>query len=384
MIKIADGRTRICGRREESIFLRSRGRRPYCPICQHACPPSEIRLIEHTLAISSDFLNSPSMNVTFPFSSNSVHRNFNSFAPLTVFLRPKFVLPESSKKPGSAGEPLDFEAVFSLRHLSFHGLFHSGRVSVDAYREGFVLSGGEPKSAGGFLAKAENLDDPRSGYGLRKSRLRRDDSTEACRGKSVAKCLLAEGRACATFPRDACAPRHEEFWLAVALVLGVKKQTCSDWDRRKRRTDEEGADTVGLGTGLISSGNHGAISLVWLLIEKKRSCRKENYCQVGRVRRSTKPGYMTRYKFFYWTCTAVSKNLHLHFSSSSSSWNWSLANISAEVLRLDKSCTLIDHIQTKTGPIMLCKSSQSSSLPVVLLVFFIVCAGGSQKWQCLT
>ena len=26
---MAEGRTRMCGRREESIFLRSRGRRPY-------------------------------------------------------------------------------------------------------------------------------------------------------------------------------------------------------------------------------------------------------------------------------------------------------------------------------------------------------------------
>lgn len=205
MIKIADGRTRIWGNREESIFRRSRGRRPYCPICKHRCSPPEIGLIGHTLAINSDFLNSPSMNVTFPFSSNSVHLSFNSFTPLTVFLRPKLVLPASSKKPGSVGESLDFDARFSLRHLSFHGLFHRGRVSVDAYREGLVFSGGEPKGAEDFLVRVENLGDPRSEYGLRKSRLRRDDSTEACRRELVVKWFLAEGRTCATFSRVAFA-----------------------------------------------------------------------------------------------------------------------------------------------------------------------------------
>lgn len=30
LIRIADGRTRMCGRRLESIFRRSRGNRPYC------------------------------------------------------------------------------------------------------------------------------------------------------------------------------------------------------------------------------------------------------------------------------------------------------------------------------------------------------------------
>lgn len=73
----------------------------------------------------------------------------------------------------------------------------------------------------------------------------------------MTRCLLVEGRACATFPGAPFAPRHTEIGQAVALVLGVKKQACSDWDRRKRRTDKEGVDVVGLGAGLISSRKHG-------------------------------------------------------------------------------------------------------------------------------
>lgn len=57
-------------------------------------------------------------------------------------------------------------------------------------------------------------------------------------------------------------PRREGLWQAVAAVLGVKKHACSDWDRRKRRKDEEGADTVGLGAGLISSEKHRVRSFV--------------------------------------------------------------------------------------------------------------------------
>ena len=178
LIKIAEGRTRIWGNREESIFLRSRGSRPYYTTHQHRPLLSDTESIGHTLAISSDFLNSPSMKLTFPFSSNSVHRSFNSFAPFTNFLRPRVVLPASSKKLGGASESLGFKAGFSVPHLSFHGLLHWGRVSVDAYREELVFSKGKPKGASKFLLpRAAELGDPRPEHGLRKSRLRRDDST---------------------------------------------------------------------------------------------------------------------------------------------------------------------------------------------------------------
>ena len=45
---------------------------------------------EWTLAMSSDFLNSPSISVTFPLTSNSVHRSFNSLPAFPVLLRPIF------------------------------------------------------------------------------------------------------------------------------------------------------------------------------------------------------------------------------------------------------------------------------------------------------
>ena len=52
-------------------------------------------------------------------------------------------------------------------------------------------------------------------------------------------------------------PGDCDLWHAVALE-GVKKQTCSDWDRRKRRREEEGADPVKPPAGLISSDAHAA------------------------------------------------------------------------------------------------------------------------------
>ena len=54
---------------------------------------------ESTFAINSLFLNSPLTRVTLPFSSNSVHRNFNSLVGLMI-LPARPVL--SSKKPGSS------------------------------------------------------------------------------------------------------------------------------------------------------------------------------------------------------------------------------------------------------------------------------------------
>ena len=64
-----------------------------------------------TLAISSDFLNSPSTTTTFPFSSNSVHRSFSSFV---AFILPS-VAPLASLRNGSGGRSLGR----SGRDLSF-------------------------------------------------------------------------------------------------------------------------------------------------------------------------------------------------------------------------------------------------------------------------
>lgn len=57
---MADVRTRICGRVDESILRRSRGRSPY-------------------FAMSSLFLKAPFTRVTLPCSSNSVQRSWSSF-----------------------------------------------------------------------------------------------------------------------------------------------------------------------------------------------------------------------------------------------------------------------------------------------------------------
>ena len=141
---------------------------------------------------------------------------------------------------------------------------------MDAYREGLLFSGGTPKGDDAFLlARGDNLEDPRSAFGLRNSKLRRDDSTEASRREAAARYLRFEGRACVvTSPRAIFAPRCEDLGQAVALALGKKKQACSDWDRRKWRTAKEGADAVGPGAGLISTNKHEA-NLLYACSKKK-------------------------------------------------------------------------------------------------------------------
>jgi hypothetical protein len=70
LIRIALGRTKICGSKLESILRKSRGRRPY-------------------LAISSLFLNSPLTSVTLPCSSSSVQRILSSFVGRSI--RPRLL-----------------------------------------------------------------------------------------------------------------------------------------------------------------------------------------------------------------------------------------------------------------------------------------------------
>ena len=136
LMRIADGRMRIWGRSEESIFLRSRVRRPYCSSCQRFivwCGDT-IHFRVQTFAISSVFLNSPSMKVTFPSLSNSVHLSLSSFAAFPGCLRLRLVPPTSSRKQGRGGKFVDFRFFFSCHSCGFHSLFNNVRESVDAHR----------------------------------------------------------------------------------------------------------------------------------------------------------------------------------------------------------------------------------------------------------
>lgn len=106
-------------------------------ICQYLQKPacwSTAR--EDTFAMSSVFLNSPSMSVTFPSLSNSVHRSFSSFAIFPALLRPMLVPPTSSRKLGSGGRSVGFIFGFSFRSFCFHSLLYRGRMFVDARRLG--------------------------------------------------------------------------------------------------------------------------------------------------------------------------------------------------------------------------------------------------------
>jgi hypothetical protein len=81
-ISIADGRTSTCGSSDESILRRSRGKSPYYSRALAIIVP-EYKLgfyvVVLTFAINSVFLNSPSISVTRPFSSSSVHFSISSF-----------------------------------------------------------------------------------------------------------------------------------------------------------------------------------------------------------------------------------------------------------------------------------------------------------------
>ena len=200
--------------------------------------------------MSSDFLNSPSISVTFPFTSNSVHRSFNSLPALPVLLRPIFAPLKSSKKLGSAGKSLLFRPVFSLGSFSFHNLLSKGRLSVEPCRLVAVSLAWDTSFCLCALATVKGYTGAFFVLGLRKSRLSRDDSTVAwCRGVVVNDLVVVEG----TCGLDGFVllPRGWELWQ-VAAREGVKKPTCSDCACRKRRTGREGVDTGSAGDGLIS------------------------------------------------------------------------------------------------------------------------------------
>lgn len=136
---MALGRTRMCGRVEESILRRSRGSKPYCckePQGQPKSLPQFASLIGsiQTFAINSNFRNSPLTSVTFPFMSNSVHRIRNSFDALAARPRPMLKIP-SFPSSISAGPwfPVLLVSAALLR-LRSKSRRRNGRDFVEAWR----------------------------------------------------------------------------------------------------------------------------------------------------------------------------------------------------------------------------------------------------------
>ena len=128
---MAEGRTRICGRREESIFRKSRGRRPYWEEnLRLSRLEVDIQTRRRTLAMSSDFLNSPFTSVTSPFSLTSVHRSFNSLESLPTLLRPSTEPLASSRKLGSGGRSFGLSAEFPFPFFSGHSRLRKDRLSA--------------------------------------------------------------------------------------------------------------------------------------------------------------------------------------------------------------------------------------------------------------
>ena len=117
-MRIAEGRTRIFGSKEESIFRKSRGRRPYCQDQINNSTFSRNNLfasLTRTLAISSLFLNSPFTSVTFPFSSNSVHRSLNSFPGFDDIILPPLTFLLLHLESSRGGRFYPAEVVFGLK-----------------------------------------------------------------------------------------------------------------------------------------------------------------------------------------------------------------------------------------------------------------------------
>lgn len=134
-MRIALGRTRMCGKVEESILRRSLGRSPYFnrSLIQYSAR-SVMQRKQHTFAINSLFLNSPFTRVTFPFLSNSVHRSRGSFVAFAARPRP-IVKPPSVPSSISAGPPRLCLSAEELLRLRSRSLRRSGRLLVEADRE---------------------------------------------------------------------------------------------------------------------------------------------------------------------------------------------------------------------------------------------------------
>ena len=161
--------------------------------CQHskslAC---WLMVAVHTFAMSSVFLNSPSMSVTFPSLSNSVHRSFSSFAAFPALLRPRLVPPTSSKNVGSGGRLVGFVLGLSLCSLGFNNLLNRGQIRVDACRLALVYLEIILVLAGlCALALSRRFVGPYLEGGHKKSRFSNDDSTVAFRDGVVVIYLAA-------------------------------------------------------------------------------------------------------------------------------------------------------------------------------------------------
>ena len=122
----------MCGRTLLSIFLKSRGRREY-------------------FWINSLLRNSPLTSVTFPFSSNSVHRSLSSLLGF-IMRPPRPAL--SSRKPDRAGSSFEgelLEAFRGCRSLRQNGS-RFGEVVLKAHIRAGILSwfvNGRGASCGG-------------------------------------------------------------------------------------------------------------------------------------------------------------------------------------------------------------------------------------------
>lgn len=134
------------------------------------------------------------MSVTFPFTSNSVHRNFNSLPAFPVLLRAIFAPPKPSRKLGSGGKSLVFRPVLSLGSFNFHNLLSKGRLSVEPCRLVAASLAWDRSFCLCALAKVRGCNGAVLVLGRRKSRLSKDDSTVAwCRGVVVNDLVLVEG-----------------------------------------------------------------------------------------------------------------------------------------------------------------------------------------------
>lgn len=184
-----------------------------------------------TLAISSLFLNSPFIKVTFPFISNSVHRRRSSFDAFAARARARLSPPSvSSSNEGG----LRVSAAGFLR-LKSQNLRRIDRFLVD-----------EKLRVCGDLERGSNAPDG-------------DDGTDVAHFKEVrfldggftpekkrvwsgltSTCVLPEGRLTGNGVDEQEGSlvetrRHADGWF-------FEKRADSDWARRNRRSDAEGTE----------------------------------------------------------------------------------------------------------------------------------------------
>lgn len=187
-----------------------------------------------TFAISSLFLNSPLISVTFPLLSNSVHRKRSSFDAFAARLRPilnKFPVPSSRNGPLFVVAFLSAFPAVPFR-LKSNNLRSNGRLFVDEclddsrhVKNGFAI--GLRQTEGRDWGVFRHLD--------RRLGTLKNPACKVARHDAVLICVqLDKDEVC-----DNC--RFLEEWGCVD-GLDVKKSTESDCERRNRSNDTEGAD----------------------------------------------------------------------------------------------------------------------------------------------